>query len=161
VTSITQECERSLILVTLWLRKVSPSKKFAPVCDLESRHGVELGHAYRTAASAKLFSHYITEAQHQQFVKLLCENNFYSFLMDGSTDEGNIEHELVVILTCVKDDAAEEMKSSTRFFSLASPKKTDASELVKCLSQSLQPLGITDILDESVICAEGKPVLRD
>ena len=25
--------------------------------------------------------------------------------MDGSTDEGNIEHELVVILTCVKDDA--------------------------------------------------------
>jgi len=37
-------------------------KKFAPVCNLESRHGVELGHAYRTAPSAKLFSHYIAEA---------------------------------------------------------------------------------------------------
>jgi len=79
--------------------------------------------------------------------------------MDGSTDEGNIGQELVVILTCVKDDAAEEMKSSTRFFSLVSPKKADASGLVKCLSQSLQPLGITDIPDGSVICAEGKPVL--
>jgi len=69
--------------------------------------------------------------------------------------KGNIEQELVVILTCVKDDTAEEMKSSTRFFSLASPKKADASGLVKCLSQSLQPLRITeDILGECVICAE-------
>jgi len=43
-------------------------EKFAPVCDLESRHGVGLGHAYRTAPSAKLFSHYIAETQCQQFV---------------------------------------------------------------------------------------------
>jgi len=134
-------------------------EKFVPLCELESRHGVELGHAYRTAPSAKLFSHYIAQAQRQQFLKFLCENNFYSFLMDGSTDEGNIEQELVVILTCVKDDATEEMKSSTRFFSLASPEKANASGLVKCLSQSLQPLGITDVLDESVVFAEGKPVL--
>ena len=33
--------------------------------------------------------------------------------MDGSTDETNIEQELVVILICVKNDAAEEIKSST------------------------------------------------
>jgi len=59
----------------------------------------------------------------------------------------------------VKDDAAKEMKSSSRFFSLVSPEKADAGGFVKYLSQSLQPLGITDILDESVICAEGKPVL--
>jgi len=56
-------------------------EKFAPVCHQESRHGGELGHAYRTAPSAKLFSHYIAETQRQQFVKLLCENNFYSFLI--------------------------------------------------------------------------------
>jgi len=59
----------------------------------------------------------------------------------------------------VKDDAAEEMKSSTRFFSLVSLEKVDASGLVKCLPQSLQPLGITDILDKSVVCVEGNPVL--
>jgi len=73
-------------------------EKFASLGELESRHGVELGHAYRTTPSAKLFSHYIAEAQHQQFIRSLCENNFYSFLMDGSNDEGNIEQELIVIL---------------------------------------------------------------
>jgi len=52
-------------------------ENFAPVCDLESHHGVELGHAYRTAPSAKLFSHYITEVQRQHFVKFLCENKFF------------------------------------------------------------------------------------
>ena len=134
-------------------------EKFVPLCELESRHGVELGHAYRTTPSASLFTHYIVQAQRQQFLKSLCENNFYSFLMDGSTDAGNVEQELVVILTCMKDDVAEEMKSCTRFLSLESPEKANASGLVKCLSQSLAPLGITDILDENMLSAEGKPVL--
>ncbi|XP_065918333.1 zinc finger protein 862-like [Dysidea avara] len=134
-------------------------EKFVPLCELESCHGVELGHAYRTAPSASLFTHYIAQSHRQQFLKSLCENNFYSFLMDGSTDAGNVEQELVVILTCMKDDAAEEMKSCTRFLSLESPKKANASGLVKCLSQSLAPLGITDILDENMLSAEGKPVL--
>ena len=134
-------------------------EKFVPLCELESRHGVELGHAYRTAPSASLFTHYIAQSQRQQFLKSLCENNFYSFLMDGSTDAGNVEQELVVILTCMKDDAAEEMKSCTRFLSLESPEKANASGLVKCLSQSLAPLGITDILDENMLSAEGEPVL--
>ena len=90
-------------------------EKFSPLCELESRHDVELGHAYKTAPSAKLFTYYIAQAQRQQFLKVLCENSFYSFLMDGSTDVGNIEQELVVVLTSFKDDAAEEYRSQTRF----------------------------------------------
>ena len=90
-------------------------EKFMPLCELESRHDVELGHAYKTAPSAKLFTHYIAQAQCQQFLKVLCENSFYSFLMDGSTDVGNIEQELVVILTCIKDDAAGEIHHKLGF----------------------------------------------
>ena len=75
--------------------------------------------------------------------------------MDGSTDEGNIEQELVVVLSCKKDNRSEEVKSHTRFLSMA-----DASGLLKCLSQSLSPLGITDVLDQgSVLGVKGKPVL--
>ena len=80
--------------------------------------------------------------------------------MDGSTDEGNIEKELVVVLLCKKDDASEEVKSHTRFLSMVAPGKAYASGLLKCLSQSLSPLGITDVLDQgSVLGVEGKPVL--
>ena len=84
----------------------------------------------------------------------------YSFLMDRSTDEGYVEQELVVHLSCKKDDAAEEMKSYVRFSSVATLEKADASGLVKCLTQCLSPLGIEDILDQGTILrAEGKPVL--
>lgn len=134
-------------------------EKFLPLCELESRHDVELGHAYKTAPSAKLFTYYIAQAQRQQFVKVLCENSFYSFLMDGSTDVGNIEQELVVVLTSFKDDAAEEFRSQTRFFNLQAPERADASGLVKCLSKSLAPLGITDILSDEIVNTEGRPVL--
>jgi len=85
-------------------------EKFVPLCELESCHDVELGCAYKTTPSAKLFTHYIAQVQHQQFLKVLCENGFYNFLIDGSTDVGNIEQELVIILICIKDDAAGEIQ---------------------------------------------------
>ena len=38
-------------------------EKFPSLCELEARHEVDLGHAYRTAPYAKLFTHYIAQAQ--------------------------------------------------------------------------------------------------
>jgi len=40
-------------------------EKFVPLYELEPRLDVELGHAYKTAPSAKLFIHYIAQAQCQ------------------------------------------------------------------------------------------------
>jgi len=94
-------------------------EKFVPLCELESRHDFELGRACKTAPSAKLFTHYIAQAQCHQLLKVLCENSFYSFLIDGSTDVGkdvgNIEQEVVVVLTSFKVDTVEEIQSQTRF----------------------------------------------
>ena len=43
---------------------------------------------------------------------------------------------------------------------MVAPGKADASGLLKCLSQSLSPLGITDVLVQgSKLGVEGKPVL--
>ena len=135
-------------------------EKYPSLCELETKHEVDVGHAYKTAPSAKTFTHYIAEHQRQQFLQFLSQNKFYSFLMDGSTDTGKVEQELVVLLSCKKDDTAQEMKSYTRFFSLASPKVANASGLMQCLSHSFLPLGITDLLDQkNVLGVEGKPVL--
>ena len=80
--------------------------------------------------------------------------------MDGSTDAGNIEQELIIILSCKKDDASGEIKSYARVFSVATPNKADSTGLVKCLSESLSPLGIEDVLHQSsVLGAKGKSVL--
>ena len=81
--------------------------------------------------------------------------------MDGSTDAGNIEQELVLILFCRKDDSARKVRSCTKLLSLSSPEKADADGLLKCLSNALlQPLGVTDILDQAnIVVVIGKPVL--
>ena len=47
-----------------------------------------------------------------------------------------------------------------RLLSLLSPEKADADGLLKYLSNALQPLGVTDVLDQAnVIGVSGKPVL--
>ena len=135
-------------------------EKYTALYELEARHEVDLGPAYKTAPSAKLFTHYMAESQHQQFLQSPSQTKFYSFLMDRTTDAGNVEQELVVLFSCNRDDTAGEIKSYATFFSVATPEKADASGLIKCLSQSLSPLGIVDVLDQgSLLGAEGKPVL--
>ena len=103
---------------------------YLSLCELETKHEVEVGHAYKTAPSAETFMHYTAEHQCQQILVFLSEKKFYSFLMDGSTDAGKVEQELIVLLPCKKDDTFQEMKSYARLFPIASPKVAEASGLI-------------------------------
>ena len=69
------------------------------IYELEVKHGVNLGQAYKTKDSAR-----------QYRKSSLSKLNFYSFLMDRSTDSGNIEDELIVLMYCMKDDVAQKLK---------------------------------------------------
>lgn len=109
--------------------------------DLEVRHGVNLGYAYKTKDSAKNFTHYIAESQRHYFIDLLSKTHFYSFLMDGSTDAGKVEDELVVIMFCTKDRETERVRSCVRFFGVEVPEgRADADQLIHCLGRVLLKL---------------------
>ena len=131
-------------------------EKYVALYKLEAYHDVDLGHANKTAPLATLFTYYIMEPQHQA----LSMTKFCSFMMDGTTGADNNEQKLIFLLTCKENNTAGEIKSYASFFSVATPKRADASGLVKCLSQCLLPLGIEDILDQGgVLTVEVKPVL--
>ena len=135
-------------------------RKYPALHELEVRHGVDLGESYKTKDSAKVFTYYVAETQRHDFLHSLSSAHFFSFLMDGSIDAGNVEDELIVILYCKKDDAIEEIKSCVRYFTVEVPKKADANGLIECLSNALKEFGIEDILKRaSVLGAQGKPVL--
>ena len=85
--------------------------------------GVDIGNRYRMADSAKLFTHFIAVAQRKEFLQVMVSNNFFSFLMDGSTDSGNTEQELVLVIICEKDEARQDIKSYTHYLSVGSPEK--------------------------------------
>ena len=98
-------------------------EKFPALCKLEARYEVNVGHAYIMASSAKLFTHYIAQCQYDEFLSQIL---YYSFLIDGSTDAGRVEQELIILLSFKKDDTAREIKSYARFFSVSSPKAAGA-----------------------------------
>ena len=70
--------------------------KYPSLHELEECHGVDLGFSYKTCNSAKNFTQYIAQSQRQIFFDSWSTTNFYSLLMDGSTDAGNVD-ELALI----------------------------------------------------------------
>ena len=136
--------------------------KYPSLLELEKRHGVDLGHAYTTADSAKLFTGFIAKSQRQSFFSTLysCGTHLFSLLMDGTTDCGNKECELMVLVYCFKNDAVEEITSCTRYLSLHSPQHADASGLLDCVGDALSLFGVDSVLDQdSVLRVEGQPLL--
>ena len=138
-------------------------RKYPAIYQLESRHGVDLGQSYTTKASAKSFSHYIAESQRTTFINTLSTMHFYSFLMDGTTDAGNVEDELIVIMGFQKDDTAGEVGTFARYFSLEVPAKADADGLIGCLQKAVGAIGPSVPGENSVLSKtnvlETKPIL--
>ena len=84
--------------------------------------------------------------------------HFFSFLMDGTTDAGNLEDELVLVQFSWKDSTAKEIKSCARYLSVVNPTKADTDGLVDSLKHSLARIGLDDVFDKiSVLTA--KPIL--
>ena len=110
-----------IILCYMMAKEGMAFKKYPIMHALEECHGVDLGFSYKSPPSAKMFTHYIAQNQRESLLNSLSTtSSFYSFLMDGSTDAGNVEDELVSIQFCVRDDSRQVIRSNTRYLSLCS-----------------------------------------
>ena len=129
--------------------------------EVEVRHGVNLGSTYCKPDSAKVFTSYVAKSQCQAFIcGAPSMSQFYSFLMNGTTDAGNPEDQLIILQYCMKVDLAKEIRSSPRYFSVHTLDKGDASGVLNCIADALKYMDVEDILDkDSVLGVEGKPVL--
>ena len=74
-------------------------RKYPVIHKLESRHEVDLGQSYATKDSDKLFTHFIAESQRSAFMQSQSTTLFCSCLMDGTSDAGNVEDQLIVIMS--------------------------------------------------------------
>ena len=60
------------------------------------QYGVNTGTTYTTEIAAKSFTSYIAQAQCNELAVNLQKAKFFSLLLDGSTDAGNVENELLL-----------------------------------------------------------------
>ena len=132
--------------------------KYTALYNLEERHDVDLGIAYKNDVSAKSFTHFIAESQRNDFLRSFSSSPFFSFLIDGTTDSGNVEDELIIVLYCKRDDIAKEIKVCARYLSVTTPDKADTEGLVKCVKDAMTRLRIDDVLDREVVLSS-KPIL--
>ena len=64
---------------------------YPALCQLESKNGVEIGTTYHNEIAGKTVCHFIAESMRDHLKEILSKAHFFSVLMDGSTDTGNID----------------------------------------------------------------------
>ena len=116
--------------------------KYSRICELEKKHGVDLGTSYVNEHAGRTFIHYIAEARKEELIDLLRKADFFSILLDGSTDKGNIDNELMMVVWC--DINAEDEKVHTRI-SYFRPESVRAEGLFQVLESGLERVGISEI----------------
>ena len=125
-----------------------PFTKYSKICELEAHHGVELGNSYTNETSGKEMIHYVAESRRQELMKKLGDASFFSLLLDGSTDKGNIDNELILIVWCDVNGSDEKVHTRTDYFTTVRPQSVTAEGLFKVLENGLRCLGINEISAE-------------
>ena len=122
-----------------------PLRKYSRLCELEARHGVEIGSTYTDDNAGKTFVHYIAESRKQELVDDVKRAKFFSLLIDGSTDKGNYDNEVVMVALCDTEGSDEKIHTRLQYFTVMRPAAVSGSGLFAMLENSLKPFGIEAI----------------
>ena len=123
--------------------------KYPALCELEAHHGVNVGTSYTTVDAGKSFCHYIAETRREDLANCLSKAKFFSLLMDGSTDVGNVDDEVFLVLWCDVDGKDEKVHTRMSFFAVARPESVTGSGLFDCMKCALARIGIAAINPEA------------
>ena len=69
-----------------------------PLCELEERHAVDLGSGYKNDQACATFNEFIALEQKERFQAALEKRKFFSLQADTTTDAGNVEVEMFLVL---------------------------------------------------------------
>ena len=125
-----------------------PFTKYPCICELEARHGVSVGTSYRNENAGKEFIHYIAETKREELKQRLGSAKFFSLLIDGSTDKGNIDNEAILVVWCEHDGLDEKVHTRMEYFTVVRPQSVTAQGLLHVLESGLKGLGVNEISAE-------------
>ena len=91
--------------------------------------------------------HYITEAKQHDLLQKVTKAKFFSLLLNGSTDKGNIDNdnEILLVVWCDSDGTDEKVHTRMDYFSVSRPQSVTADGLFQVLEEGLQSLGIKEV----------------
>ena len=123
--------------------------KYSKLCELEAKHGVAIGTAYTNNIAERTFCHYVAESKRQDLLEILTRVIFFfSFLIDGSTDSGNIDNEIFMATYCDTNEGDERVHTKTSFFLDIRPSSVAATGLYECIRKGIMSLRISEVSSE-------------
>ena len=117
--------------------------KMAAVCELEEKHGVDLGAGYKNNQACATFVGYIAQSQRERLAAVLDKAKFFSIQADGSTDSANVEDELFLALYFDAHSQDGTVHVQSRFLTVRRPERSDAKGLYECFVRALTYAGVT------------------
>ena len=108
-------------------KKERPYSDSPDLIELQEKNGVKFCGSYQNEQAAANFVDNCGEVLKESFVEDLLRANYYSILMDGSTDSSVIEQELIYVLFL--NNGTPQVK----FFSIESIKSVDTEGLLSSL----------------------------
>ena len=128
--------------------------------SLAEQQGVTLGSSYKGSDNARLFTDHIAEAQRNMFYQSSADIHFISFMMDGSTDSGNEEQDIIFVVYCKIDEHTKEIRFHTTYIlGILNPTFTTAGGLLGCLQIALDNLDVKICNKDDLLGNESCPVL--
>ena len=115
--------------------------KYPKLCQLEALHGVDLGTNYCNDVACKTFCHIISQSKYQSLTNELTKANFFSLLLDGSTDCSNVENVMFLAVYCDTNASDEKVHSKMTYLTVDRPSSATGEGLFASLEKVLCDLG--------------------
>ena len=96
--STREKMKRKFDITYLMAKEKLAFTKMAPICELEERHGVDLGAGYKNDRACATFTEFISRDLQITLSSELSKHNFFSVQADATTDAGHVEVELYMVL---------------------------------------------------------------
>lgn len=120
-------------------------KKMKLLCDLEERHGVDIGGSYRNNHACATFVKFIALDLQQQLKRDISNSKFFSIQLDTSTDCGNTEEELFLVLYFDAHSPDGMVHVRNKFFAVWHLNRGTGQGLYDCLKKAMAYMGVTPL----------------
>ena len=111
--------------------------KMNSLCKLRERHSVRLGESYKSDQACAIFIGYIAQDLQGQLGESLRKAKFYSIQMDGSTDSGNREEELFLVVYFEPFGTDGSVHVRNRYLCVRQPSSVCATGLFEAFERAL------------------------
>ena len=135
--------KRKFEIAYLIAKEKMPFKKMKSLCDLEERHGVDVGGSYRNDHACATFVEFIATDLRKQLREAINKANFFSIQIDSSTDCGNVDEELFMVLFFDGlSGAGGKVVIRDKFFAVRHLRRGTGQGLYECFKQAMAYLEI-------------------